>query len=276
MSRRSIVLYAVALGVPLAAAELKQETLDAWDQFLHHAAARLSERTQGSFLWSDQAPERVHRIRAGEIVVSQIGRGPEAVPSGLIHHWIGAVFIPGVRMEDVIGLIRDYDRYPEVYKPSIVDAKTLSRQSNQDRFEVTVVDKNMFNKRALDSEYDSRFVQVDRSKWYSVTQAVHVREVTGLGEGAPRKIPEGEGSGYIWRLCTISRYQERDGGVYVETEAMALSRPIPGALHFVIDPIVRRVSRASIATSLVQTRDATSSHSAVAFGHSATSSFATK
>jgi len=256
MSRRRIALFALTLTLPLAAADLRQETLDAWDQYLHQASAHLLEPPQGPFLWSDQAPERARRVRSGEVVVSQIGRGPEAVPSGLIHHWIGAVFIPGVRIEDVIRLIRDYDRYPEVYKPSIVDAKTLSRQSNQDRFEVTVVDKNMFNKRALDTEYDSRFVQVDRSKWYSFAQTMHVQEVTGLADGAPRKIPEGEGSGYIWRLCTISHYQERDGGVYLELEAIALTRSIPASLRWLVNPVVNRLSINSLTTSLRQTRDA--------------------
>ena len=40
---------------------------------------------------------------------------------------------------------------------------------------------------------------------------------------------------------------------------MALSRPIPMTLHWVVDPIVRRVSRASLETSLEQTREATGS-----------------
>jgi hypothetical protein len=36
-----------------------------------------------------------------------------------------------------------------------------------------------------------------------------------------------------------------------------LSRPIPMTLHWVVDPIVRRVSRATLETSLEQTREAT-------------------
>jgi hypothetical protein len=91
-------------------------------------------------------------------------------------------------------------------------------------------------------------------KWYSVAHTTRVQELSET-----KRFPDGEGSGYIWRLATISRYQERDGGVYVETEAMALSRPIPMTLHWVVDPIVRRVSRASLETSLEQTREATES-----------------
>jgi hypothetical protein len=229
-------------------AELKQATLDAWDQYLHRA----EEQTRGQFLWADESPERLRKLKAGEVVV--MGHAPEAVPAGLIHHWVGAAFVAGARMDDVMAVVRDYERYTEYYKPSVVDARTLSKKGAEDRFTVVVVDKAMFMKRALDSEYQSRFRQVDATKWSSVAQTTRVQE---LAES--RRIPEGEGSGYIWRLATISRYEERDGGVYIEMEAMALSRPIPMTLHWVVDPIVRRVSRASITTSLEQTKNATGS-----------------
>lgn len=40
--------------------------------------------------------------------------------------------------------------------------------------------------------------------------------------GAPSRhaLPEGHGSGIIWRLLSITRYFERDGGVYIGVEAM--------------------------------------------------------
>jgi hypothetical protein len=49
---------------------------------------------------------------------------------------------------------------------------------------------------------------------------------------------------------------QRDAGVYIEFEAIALSREIPAAVRFVADPIVRRVSRASLLASLQQTVEA--------------------
>ncbi len=52
------------------------------------------------------------------------------------------------------------------------------------------------------------------------------------------------------------RFEERDGGVYVEVEAIALSRDIPAAVRWMVDPIVKRVSRSSVATSLKQTQEA--------------------
>jgi hypothetical protein len=47
-----------------------------------------------------------------------------------------------------------------------------------------------------------------------------------------------------------------DGGVYIELEAIALSRDIPFSLRWLIDPIFRRISRSSLVISLQQTEDA--------------------
>jgi hypothetical protein len=256
MSRHSIVAAAILFAAyPSRGAELRRETLDAWSQYLASANASMVERAQGNFLWADESADRLNSVRNGEVIVSPLEHTPRAVPSGLIHHWIGAAFIPGARVDDLIAVIRNYNRYTEFYKPSVIDARTLSQKAVEDRFTVVVIDKAMFMRRALDSEYQSRFVEVDGSKWYSIAETTRVQEVSDEG-----RIPDGEGSGYIWRLCTMSRFLERDGGVYIETEAMALSRPIPMALHWVVDPIVKRVSRASLGTSLKQTRDATGSY----------------
>lgn len=251
MSRLSIWAMILLAALPSRGAELKQVTLDAWNQYLAAANANMAERAHGNFLWVDESAERLARVRNGEVLVSPMGHTPQAVPSGLIHHWIGAAFISGARIDDVIAVVRNYNRYTEFYRPSVIDAKTLSQNAIEDRFDVTVVDKAMFMRRALDSEYQSRYVEVDSRKWYSFAETTRVQEVSDEG-----RIPDGEGSGYIWRLCTISRFEERDGGVYIETEAMALSRPIPMALHWVVDPIVKRVSRASLGTSIEQTREA--------------------
>ena len=57
-------------------------------------------------------------------------------------------------------------------------------------------------------------------------------------------------------LYSFSRFEERDGGVYVEMEAIALSRDIPFSVRWMVEPIVRKVSRSSILTSLQQTSEA--------------------
>jgi hypothetical protein len=102
----------------------------------------------------------------------------------------------------------------------------------------------------------------------SITTAVRVQEVEEYGQAGERKLPLDEGSGYIWRLHTITRFDEADGGAYVEVEAMALSRDIPSAVRWVVDPIVRRISKGAMVTSLRQTQGAVGSSGQAAVGRS--------
>jgi hypothetical protein len=53
----------------------------------------------------------------------------------------------------------------------------------------------------------------------------------------------------------MARYEERDGGVYLELEAMALTRDIPGSLAWMVKPVVNHLSINSLTTTLRQTRD---------------------
>jgi hypothetical protein len=88
-----------------------------------------------------------------------------------------------------------------------------------------------------------------------VSYSTRIQEIENFGRAGQRKLPPDTGSGLIWRLYSFSRFVERDG-VYVEMEAIALSREIPFTLGWIVEPIVRRVSRSSLLTSLSQTSEA--------------------
>ena len=96
--------------------------------------------------------------------------------------------------------------------------------------------------------------------------SVRVQEIEDYGQPSEHKIAAGEGSGYVWKFHTITRFEEGDGGVYVEVEAMALSRDIPAAARWAVDPIVKRVSKQAMIASLRQTLDAVCSSRQVAGG----------
>ena len=261
-SSSCLLLFVMAVAPALPAADLKPETIGAWERYVQSADAAMQTRLQPGhpFLWIDEIAGRRARLRAGEIVVAQVGEhNPKKVPSGLIHHWIGAAFFPNATADDVFSVVRDYGRYREVYNPTVINARAIRQTADLDRYSMLLMNKSLFLKTALDSEYESSYCSVGSHKWYSLATAIHIHEVEDYGQADERILPPDEGSGYIWRLHSISRYDEADGGVYVEVEAMALSRDIPAAVRWVVDPIVRRVSKGAILTSLRQTLDAVDS-----------------
>jgi hypothetical protein len=265
MSQATRWLLSVTLfGATAAqAATLALETKAAWDEYLRKADADLRERTRagGSFLWSRENTESDARVRRGEIVVAPApGQNPKRVAGGLIHHWMGAMFVPGLRLGNVLQITRDYDRYKEFYRPFVIDSKSVECNDVEDRFSIRLMNKALYLKMAVDADYHSKTVRLDERRLYSVSKSTRVQEIEEYGQPGERRIPEGEGGGYIWSLCSISRLEERDGGVYVEVEALALSRDIPAMLRLMMEPVVRRMSRNSLATALRQTEEAALGH----------------
>ena len=255
----AIAVFAAFSPAQAFSADLRPEAIQAWQEYITAAETRNQTHLApgGSFLSIDAIPGETANLRRGDITVSPAAPDvPLKVPTGLIHDWTGAIFIPNTSLSDVIRVVRDYDQYGTVYHPAVVSSKSLDRSEWEDQFSMVVMNKSFFARRAFDSDYRSTFTRLDDKRWYSTSESTRVQEISDYGSPFQCTLPEGHGTGFIWRLYSAARYEERDGGVYIELEAIALSRDIPGALRWLVDPIVRRVSRSSIVTSLQQTAEA--------------------
>lgn len=261
---RGITLVTLFTVAAANAATLDSVTEKAWNEYVNSATQDMERRLGAGncFLWVDESPQRLARVKAGEIVVSPAEqRSPVPVPAGLIHDWMGAVFIPHATMAEVVRVVRDYSHYPDLYEPVVADSHTLqlgdlADGDAQDRFSMTLVNKAVSFKTAVEADYETRYVRVDDRRMFSIARTTRVQEVEGLGSPDQRLLPVGTGHGIIWRLFGITRYMERDGGVYVEFEALALSRDIPGSIRWFVEPLVRRIAKNSLAASLRDTEKA--------------------
>src|SRR3954447_22470623 len=116
----------IALGALVSfaagAAELKPQTLGAFDQYVRQTEERLN--SSKLFLWADEVPARAARVRQGEIVVMPYNAKPDIkIQDGLIHDWVGSVFIPGATLERTLTLVQDYNHHKDVFKPDVLDSK---------------------------------------------------------------------------------------------------------------------------------------------------------
>ena len=255
----SILLITLFFPASVIAASLGSPTSKAWDDYVESAKLRMAQRlTPGRpFLWVDEAADRIARVRAGEVLVSPGSHeNPRRIPSGLIHDWVGAIFIPDVTLADVMQVVSDYARFKDFYNPNVAESKPIASGEENDRFSLLLINKSLVLKTAFDTDYESCYVRVDAQRGYSTSWTTRVQEVAEHGTPRQHLLRVGEGSGFIWRLFSIARYVERDGGVYVELNAIGLSRDIPASLRWFVEPIVRRVSRAALSTTLQQTQSA--------------------
>jgi hypothetical protein len=137
----------------------------------------------------------------------------------------------------------------------------------EDHFSMIMMNKTVVGKTALDGDYKTTYVAVDEHRWYSISESTRIQEIAEYGTPAQHILPEDHGTGLIWRLHTVTRFEEKDGGVYIELEAVVLSRDIPSAFRWMVEPIVRRVSRSSLTTSLHETESAVFASSRIASQH---------
>jgi len=254
-----LALLAAGLPGALGAAELQPSTLKAWDEYIETADSAMQARLDGRrpFLWTDEAPERVSRLQHGKsLVAPAAGHGTQSVPNGLIHHWVGAVFIPNATLRTLLLVVHDYDRYKDFYKPVVADSKTLTCSGMDQRFSMIWQHRVLFVSAAIKGEYQAHDFVVDPKRGYNVATTTEVREIQSYGQGSEHFLAPGQGNGFIWRLHSIARYEERDGGVYLELEAIALTRDIPASLRWMVGPVVNHLSINSLATTLRQTREA--------------------
>jgi hypothetical protein len=247
------------LALNAYAAELKAQEVKAWQDYIQAIRGREQEhlRAESHFLKIDADQAWLASVRNGEVLVLRGGpQNLNKIPSGVIHDWLGAAFIANTTLNDVLSIVRDYERYKEFYAPTVIESIPLTKGGSEDRFSMVLMNKSLFLKTAVSGDYHCSYVRVSDGRWYGITESTRIQEIENYGAPGQRVLPEGEGSGFIWRLFSITRFEERDGGVYVELEAMALSRNIPLSLRWVVEPIVCRVSRNSLTTSLRQIESA--------------------
>ncbi len=254
-----VVLVTGGLSRPLAAVELQRDTIQAWDDYIRAANLRVQTQVDAGqrFLWTDESQDRIRRVQRGEVVVAPVaGHGNRSVPGGLIHDWIGAVFIPNATIGSLFRVLQDYDRYKDFYKPAVADSTLLACSEENQEFSMVWQRKVLFVNAAIESRYQARMIAVDARRGYNVAVATQVREIEGYGRAGEHFLPPGTGNGFIWRLHSIARYEQRDGGVYLELEAIALTRDIPASLRWLVNPVVNRLSVNSLTATLRQTRAA--------------------
>jgi hypothetical protein len=248
------IALAVAFALPAAAAELKPATLAAFDRYTRQTEERLASFKTS--LWADEQPERARRVRQGEIVVSPFLKKPEIpVPDGLIHDWVGSVFIPGATLRETLALVQNYDHHKDVYKPEVLDSRLLSRRDDDFKVYMRLLKKKVITV-VLNTEHDVHYTKLNDRAWRSVSRTTKIAEVENPGKSDEREKPPGTGEGFLWRLNSYWRFEERDGGVWVECQAISLTRDIPTGLGWLIEPIIRNLPKESLASTLKATRAA--------------------
>jgi hypothetical protein len=257
----ALIASAVLIGsCSAAAAELQPSTIDGFNRYV---TAYEAQSAAGPFLWidGDSAAQRQGReiARAGGLVMERIqvrsGGREIDIPDGIVHHWLGTVFVPGANMDKALGLLQAYDRHADIYKPSIARSRLLSRDGDTFHFFLRFYAKKVITV-VLNSEHEARFTREDATRARSRIVSTRIAEVENPDTPQEREKPVGNDGGFLWRLNSYWRVVERDGGVYVQCETLSLTRSIPFGLNWIVGPFVTSVPRELLSFTLVTSRAA--------------------
>lgn len=238
---------------------LKPEALAEFRKYQANVDAEISLQTRGArrFLWVDQHSDAAARAKAGEVVTHAFtGANGLSVPGGLIHDWVGAVYVPGIKLAAARDFLIDSSRHTAAYS-EVKAARDLSKTANTSVTKLRLVKKKVLTA-TLDIEYDNVWQSPAPGKWVFSARSRKVEEVEDAGTPKEKALAPDTGHGFLWRMNSHWMLREDTGGVWIELRSVSLSRDTPRGLGWAIKPLIRDFPAEGLTSTLRQTQQALS------------------
>jgi hypothetical protein len=248
------------------AAKLQKAAAEAWGRYVTRTEERITgeQADPKRFLWVDTLPEADRKaaeeeLRRGGTVIRKLkthdNDRPIHAPGALIHHWVGTAFVPGATVERAITLLQDYDNHSKVYQPEVETSRLISRKGDDFQAFLRFRKKKVITV-VLNTYHDAHYFLVDATHAHSRSYTTKIAEVENPGTPQERERTPDKQNGFMWNLNTYWRFEERDGGLYIQCEALTLTRDLPVGLGWIITPFITSIPRESLTSTLTATRGA--------------------
>jgi hypothetical protein len=237
-------IVALFLGATaLSGAELKRETIAAWDSYVELSESRLERELAAQGEPGASAASRAEsEVRAlapeGEMV---------EIPFGTIHHWHGAAFVAGVTLETLLERLKHPETMPR--QNDVLSLRVLWRSGDSLRVRMRLERRTIVSV-VYDTEHEITFHRLSPTLATSRSVATRIAEVDSPGTSRERDHPAGNDHGFMWRLNAYWRYQQIRGGVRVDLDSLTLSRDIPVLLRPIVRPVLTSIARESMVHAL--------------------------
>ena len=265
----SLVMLAAVVGIMhgnrLEAAELQADTIKEWTAYVNATERRITREIQsgGRFLALDfqSASERAEErsaLFAGEVPVTKMkvldSRGKEiVVAGGMVHHWRGSVFIPGIELDDVLSKVANPGAR-DTRQEDVLESTVLERGPNWLKIYLKLRRSKVVTV-VYNTEHLVSYRRYNGARASSRSVAVKIAELENPNSAEEREKPQGVDRGFLWRLNSYWRYAQVDGGVLVECESVSLSRTVPTPLKLLVRSSIHGMARQSMKRTLGSLRD---------------------
>jgi hypothetical protein len=181
------------------------------------------------------------------------GAPEPSVPDGRIHHWAGAVFVPGVTLDHVLKYLNERAGRESDAFDDVLSSRLISRDGDRLRVYMKLRRESVITV-TYNTEHDVQYRRISDTRASSRSVATRIAELEGAGTPQEREKPAGNDHGFLWRLNAYWRYEQVKGGVLIECESVSLSRGVPVLLRPFVTGTVERIARESLQKTLVSLR----------------------
>jgi hypothetical protein len=265
----TLALVMLVVSASSAQASTEEATLQAKTKadFAKYVAAVEARRTRDisnrePFLDIERLPAAqlattLASLKRGEVIVTRGGErdgsGNElSIDGGQVNHWRGTVFVPKVKLDALLKVLQEpqSDKHKQ---EDVLSSRVVSRDGDSQKVYLRLR-RTKFVTVVYDTEYDVDYKRLSPDRALSNSISTKVVEIENAGTPNERALPEGNDSGYMWRLNSYWRYKQFEDGVLVEIESLTLSRNLPAIIGPLIRPIVNSTARESMTRTLASVR----------------------
>jgi hypothetical protein len=240
------------LAAFVAAAELKQDTIQAFDQYVKVTEEeRAAKMRKSAFLWIDSQDDALRqqlheRLARGEVVTKRLetrdDNRPIRIPHGLVHHWVGTIFIPRATLPQTMALMENYPTYPQLFSFGVQRSQVLRQEKNHSQVQLRMF-REARSPVFYNVDLDDRYFRVDADHGHLRSRSTRIAEFADVGKPTEHELPVGNDRGLLWRLNLDWSCQEENGGVFLQIELIALSRGVPAIIAWLADPYIQSIPR---------------------------------
>jgi hypothetical protein len=251
---------------------LSKQASTVWGQYLTATEERRARELSDpkNFLALDFTPgggAARQAILAGNMPIGEVAtlwqnKTKINVPNNWVHHWRGAVLIPGVRLDQVFARLQE--AVPGTGQGDVVKSTIRGKEVGKDGTHLrTYMQVQRSGSVAMigyhlvyNTEHEVTFTRRTPTTGTSKTVATKIAELDNPQSGVEREFPAGKDGGYLRRWNSYWRYEEVADGVIAECEAITLSRDAPAIANLLgARGIAESAARESLSRALVNLRE---------------------
>ncbi|MES1262575.1 MAG: hypothetical protein ABUS49_12645 [Acidobacteriota bacterium] len=211
---------------------LDEETLRSYQDYVEIFEKSVIEQfNKTGKLWIDSENNgKRSAFEASKPVV--VPRRNEDIAHGSIHHFSGSIHLNGATIESVRRVMEDYAHYVQIFRPDLGSASGVREPDSTPEDEhflskLLLVQTTLWMSVSYDTVYDTHYRRIGKDRWTARSVALSIKEWRDPKNAAAGTLPEGDDHGFLWKTNTYWLARERNGGLDLQADSIALSRPNP-------------------------------------------------